>query len=196
MLPMLAVLLLSMSLPARSTLSVDPKASSIKFHVDHSLHKVDGESKEVDGKAMAKDDGKVVALVRAPLASFHSGDSNRDAHMLEVLEAERFPMVVFRGVVADGQKSAEPGAPVEMRGEIELHGRKSLVKVPLKVESQPDGTLRARAAFDVSLDAHEVERPSLLFIKIADTCRIEVDLVLHREPAQERAQGSAGGSSQ
>jgi polyisoprenoid-binding protein YceI len=180
MLPMLAVLLLSTPLPARSTLSVDPKASFIRFHVDHSLHEVDGESKEIDGKAVAKDDGKVVALVRAPLASFHSGDSNRDAHMLEVLEAERFPMVVFRGVVTNAVESADPGAPLEMRGEIELHGHKSAVKVPLKVEPQPDGTLRARAAFDVSLDAHEVERPSLLFMKIADNCRIEVDLVLRR----------------
>ena len=180
MLPMLALLLLSVPMLAPSTLSVDPKASSIRFRVDHSLHGVEGESKEIDGKAVAKDDGKVVALVRAPLASFHSGDSNRDAHMLEVLEAERFPMVVFRGVATAGPESAEPDAPVEMRGEIELHGQKSLVRVPIKVEPQPDGTLRARAAFDVSLDAHQVERPSLLFIKVADNCRIEVDLVLRR----------------
>jgi hypothetical protein len=83
-----------------------------------------------------------------------------------------------------------------MRGEIELHGRKTLVSVPIKVEPQPDGTLRARAAFDVSLDAHQVERPSLLFIKVADACRIEVDLVLHRQPSREQAQGSAAGSNQ
>jgi polyisoprenoid-binding protein YceI len=196
MLPMLALLLLAVPLPARSKLSVDTKASSIRFRVDHALHGVEGESKEIDGKAMARDDGKVVALVRAQLASFHSGDSNRDAHMLEVLEAERFPVVVFRGVAATVPENAEPVAPVEMSGEIELHGRKSAVKVPVKVEPQPDGTLRARAAFDVSLDAHQVERPSLLFIKISDTCRIEVDLVLRRQPGSEQAQGPAAGGSQ
>jgi polyisoprenoid-binding protein YceI len=179
MISILAVLLLS-PLTARSMLSVDPKASFIRFHVDHSLHGVEGESKDIDGKAMAKDDGKVIALVKAPLASFHSGDSNRDAHMLEVLEAERFPLVVFRGVTIADQETADPAAPMEMRGEIELHGRKSIVKVPIKVEPQPDGTLRARAAFAVSLDAHQVERPSLMFMKVADACRIEVDLVLRR----------------
>ncbi len=196
MLPMLALLLLFVPLPARTKLAVDPKASSIRFRVDHALHKVEGESKEIDGKAMARDDGKVVALIRAPLVSFHSGDGNRDAHMLEVLEAERFPLVVFRGVAIAGAEGAEPSGPFEMSGEIELHGQKSAVKVPVKVEPQPDGTLRARAGFDVSLDAHQVERPSLLFVRIADTCRIEVDLVLRREPAQERTQGSVGGSSQ
>src|SRR2546427_4553905 len=69
MLPMLALLLLSVPLLAPSTLSVDPKASSIRFRVDHSLHVVEGESKEIDGKALAKDDGKVIALVRASLRS-------------------------------------------------------------------------------------------------------------------------------
>jgi len=70
------------------------------------------ESKEIDGKAVAKDDGKVIALVGAPLASFHSGDSNRDAHMLEVLEAERFPDggVPRRGHGRPGERGARrPG---------------------------------------------------------------------------------------
>jgi len=75
-------------------------------------------------------------------------------------------MVVFRRVATAGPESRRPGAPVEMRGEnSSLHGRKTLVRVPIKVEPQPDGTLRARAAFDVSFDAHQVERPSLLFIQ-------------------------------
>jgi polyisoprenoid-binding protein YceI len=193
---MAALLLASVSLPARTKLAIDPKASSVRFHVDHALHKVDGESKDVDGKALAREDGKIVALVRVPLASFHSGDSNRDAHMLEVLEAERFPLVVFRGIALSAPASAEPGVPVEMTGEVELHGQKSAVRVPVNVESRPDGTLRARAAFDVSLDAHQVERPSPLFMKIADTCRIEVDLVLRQQPGGEQAREGGSGSGQ
>jgi hypothetical protein len=33
-------------------------------------------------------------------------------------------------------------------------------------------------SFDASLDAHGIERPSLLFAKVDDACRIEVDLLL------------------
>ncbi len=40
------------------------------------------------------------------------------------------------------------------------------------------GTARARGGFDVSLDAHHVERPSLLFVKIEDDGHLDFDLVL------------------
>jgi hypothetical protein len=42
-------------------------------------------------------------------------------------------------------------------------------------------TARIRGAFDVSLEAHHVERPSLLFKKVDDACKVTVDLLLRQE---------------
>jgi hypothetical protein len=42
--------------------------------------------------------------------------------------------------------------------------------------------VRVKGAFDVSLDAHGVERPSLLLVPIEDACRVDVDLLLRRAP--------------
>jgi len=120
-------------------------------------------------------------MVRIPVQSFDSGDANRDSHMLETLEAGRFPYVVFKGVGT--LAGATPGGkPVELklRGELEFHGVKRAVEVPVTVELGKDGSARVRGTLTVSLDAHGVERPSLLFVKLEDACTIAIDLRLGR----------------
>jgi polyisoprenoid-binding protein YceI len=115
----------------------------------------------------------VLTEVRAQVASFRSGDGNRDEHMLETMNVGSYPYVVFKGLT----RAAEPGA-VQMQGQVDFHGVKKPYKVSLTLETMPDGTLHVTGGFDVSLEAHAVERPSLLFVKIEDACHIDVDLML------------------
>jgi polyisoprenoid-binding protein YceI len=184
----LAVLTLATTaaLPAGSTLSVDAASSALRYDIVHKLHKVHAEAKDIEGKAVAKGDGSIIAMVRAPVAAFRSGDGNRDAHMLEVLEASQHPFVVFKGI-ARLAPGADLAGTVTMQGEVDFHGVKRPVTVPLKLEEQADGSLHARGEFDVSLDAHRVERPSLLFVKVEDACRIGIDLVLRKSGSVEKA---------
>jgi len=174
-------LLLVASSPAK-TWSLDTAASTVRYHVVHKLHRVQGVTKALEGKAVLQADGKILAMVRAPVASFDSGDRNRDAHMQETLESARHPYVVFKGVASlDGPQHATQGtttAQLPMTGELELHGVRNPVSVPLTVEFRADGTARARGSFEVSLESFRIQRPSLLFVKIDDGCRIEVDLAL------------------
>jgi len=173
--------LLSAAVPGAQVLDLQPAASSIKFHVEHKLHTVEGTSRAAEGKALLDADGAVRVMVRVPVQSFDSGDANRDSHMLETLEAGRFPQVVFKGVGT--LKGAAPGGkPVELslRGELEFHGVKRAVEVPVTVELGQDGSVRVRGTLTVSLDAHGVERPSLLLVKLEDPCTITLDLKLGR----------------
>jgi len=175
------VALLSATAPGAQVLDLDARASTVRFHVEHKLHKVDGTSRGAEGKALLDADGAVRAMVRIPVQSFDSGDANRDSHMLETLEAGRFPYVVFKGVGTLG--GATPGGkPVglTLRGELEFHGVKRAVEVPVTVELGKDGSARVRGTLTVSLDAHGVERPSLLFVKLEDACTIAIDLKLGR----------------
>ncbi len=174
-------LLVAAALPA-ATLGVDPAASTIRYSVVHKLHRVDAQSHDIDGKAVVKGDGTELAMVRVAVASFRSGDANRDAHMLEAVEAGRFPYVVFKGTAQLGAARELPSAPLTMAGELELHGVKRPVSIPLTVVRRDDGAIQARGSFDVSLDAYGVERPSLLFVKIDDACHIDLDLVLRGAP--------------
>jgi polyisoprenoid-binding protein YceI len=170
--------LLAATLPSRGVLSIDPAGSTIRYTIVHKLHRVDGISREMEARAVVKDDGSVLAMVRAPVASFRSGDGNRDEHMLEALEVGKFPYVIFKGVARLGPAREVPTSQVPMDGEVDLHGVTTAVKVPLSLLPQPDGSVRARGSFDVSLDAHRVQRPSLLFVKIDDHCHIDFDLVM------------------
>ena len=179
------VALLLTAAPAARTFTLDAQASSIRYHVVHKLHRVDGASSKLEGKAVLQPDGRVLAMVRAPVGTFESGDGNRDAHMQEVMETSRFPFVVWKGMgqldtkVLPVAAGAATSSPVSMTGELELHGVRRPQSVPLQLELRADGTVHARGSFDVSLDAYGVERPSLLFVKVDDACKIDLDLVLH-----------------
>jgi polyisoprenoid-binding protein YceI len=164
---------------------VDSGASTLRYHVVHKLHRVEGTSRRVEGKAVVQADGQVLAMVRVPVATFDSGDGNRDAHAQEVLDPAKFPFVVFKGrsQLPTGVLPASAGVetlPLRLEGELELHGVKRPLAVEVTLSLRPDGTARAAGSFDVSLDAHRIERPSLLFVKIEDACRIDVDLALRR----------------
>lgn len=169
--------------PAAHTFAVEPARSTLRYHVVHKLHTVDGSSSRIEGKVVVQPDGRVLTMVRAPMASFESGDGNRDAHMQEVMEVGLHPFVTFKGI-GNAPALATGGrrdGPVEIGGEVELHGVKTPVRLPVQVASLPGGGVRVRGTFEVSLDAHHVERPSLLFVKIDDACRVDVDLLLREE---------------
>jgi polyisoprenoid-binding protein YceI len=178
MLDALLALLLAATLPPQGAFGVDSAASTIQYTIVHKLHRVAGTSHEVEAKAILKDDGSLLTMVRVPVASFRSGDANRDEHMLEAMDAGKFPYVVFKGIARLGSTHDLPSGPLPLNGELELHGVKTPLMVPVTVLQRPDGSLRARGSFGVSLDAHHVERPSLLFVKVDDDCHIDFDLVM------------------
>jgi polyisoprenoid-binding protein YceI len=144
---------------------------------------VNGESRSVEARSVIGPDGKVRAMVRAPVASFRSGDANRDAHMLEALDAAKHPFVVFKGIAQLDPARVSSPATLEtvIEGEIELRGTRRPIAVPVSVEFAADGEVRVRGSFSFSLESHGIERPALLFVKIEDRCRIELDLALTEE---------------
>ncbi len=173
----LALLLAGAAGPQAYT--VDPAQSAIRFHVHHKLHSSDGRSSSIEGKAVVQPDGKVLAMIRVPVASFDSGDANRDANMRDTLEAGRFPFVVFKGVTTLVLPAASgKGIPATMDGELEFHGVKQRVRVPVTLRFAPDGSASVTGKLSLSLDAYRIERPSLLMIKLDDACAVEFDLRL------------------
>jgi hypothetical protein len=120
-------------------------------------------------------------MVRAPLRSFDSGNSNRDAHMLEVTDVARNPYVVFKGV---GTMNVPTSFPAEVQlpvqGELTLKTARPVeVRVQVRFESPDRASIDS--TFPVSLERHEVERPSLMFVKVDDAITIEVKLKLEGE---------------
>ncbi len=161
--------------------AVDPGASELRYHVVHKLHEVEAESRAVETKALLAPDGSLQVMARAPVASFKSGDANRDEHMLEVMDAGAHPWVVFKGA---GRVAVPPALPATvsavLAGELDFHGVREPEQVPVTVVFAPDGTAHVTGTFRVSLDRYKVDRPSLLFVKIDDACTVGVDLTMRR----------------
>lgn len=172
-----AALLLASSL-ASTTYSVDPATSVVKFHLHHKMHEVDGRTSQIEGKAILGDDGKVMTMIRIPVASFDTADANRDSHMRETLDAAKFPYVVFKGVTTFTMPVAS-GKPLEtkLEGELDFHGVKRPLSVPAQIALTKDGAT-VTAKFPVDLDAHQIERPSLLFIKVDQQVQLDAELKL------------------
>jgi polyisoprenoid-binding protein YceI len=193
-------LLIAAAPSAGRTYAVEPAGSTIAFHVVHPFHGVTGRSSSVEGKVVLFADGKVQAMVRVPVASFDSGVSNRDSNVRDAVEEGRFPFVVFKGT-AQLDPSAAPSRPVipvtirtSMSGELEMHGVKQAITVPLEIQLERDGTARARGSFQVSLQSFGIDRPSLLLLRIDDACRIDADLVLREDAGTPGTASNARGA--
>lgn len=182
-----AALLLAVAPSDVRTYAVQPAGSTLAYHVVHPFHGVTGTSSAIEGKVLLFPDGKVQAMVRVPVASLDSGVSNRDSNVRDAVEEGRFPFIVFKGT-AQLDPAAAPSRPVtpitirtSMSGQLEMHGVKQAVTVPLEIELARDGTARARGSFQVSLQSFGIERPSLLLLRVDDACRIDADLVLRED---------------
>ena len=159
---------------------VDGPASSVQYKIVHKLKETGGTSKKAEGRVAILSDGRLQVLVRAAVASFDSGNSSRDSHMLETMEAAKFPLVQFKGESKVSLPTTYPARlDVTVAGEMEFHGRKRRENVPVTLTFSSPTEVRATAHFNVSLDAYEVERPSLLLMKIDDACEVTLDLVAH-----------------
>lgn len=189
-LPLTAILCVALAAPSHAqapapgggaiVLSTDSTASSIGYHMVHKLHKFDALSKKVEGKVKILPSGAAQIAVRAPVESFDSGNSNRDAHMKEVTEAARFPHVEFKGLCDSCTLPATFPSTVDktIKAELSFHGVKKSLDVPVKLTYESASRVRATAHLSLSLDEFKIERPSLLFAKVDDELKLDVDILL------------------
>ncbi len=165
-----------------SDFNVDATASSLTYHLVHKMHKVDGTSHKVDGKARLLPDGKAQVMLRAPVASFDSGNVNRDAHMKETVEAAKFPTVELKAVAEGVTPPSTFPATVKkpFKAQLSFHGVQQMLEIPVDLVWESPTRVRAEATFAVSLDGFKVERPSLMFVKVEDALKLDAKVAFTR----------------
>ena len=149
--------------------------SYIMYQLTHPLHEVEATSKsalclvEAD---IAKKEIKRVA-VRVGVMSFNSGNSNRDSHAMEVVEAIKFPDAIFQS-----KSIVQKGDSLEVSGELTFHGITKDVVVSAFPKWSKD-KLVVDGNFDISLTAFHIERPSLLLIPVKDALKFTLSQVFN-----------------
>ena len=171
---MLALLALLLCAPSAGQL-LDLRDGTLTYTVVHKLHEVHGTTHEVEGRALAQPDGTVKVQVRAKVASFDSGNSNRDEHMREATHEATHPYAEVKGTLVGVTLPLRAPAQAVLHAVIELNGEKENEDVPVQLEPS-EGGVRARFTFSISLDALKIERPQLLLVKVDDRATISGDL--------------------
>ena len=179
--PLFGLCLLGLGSPAWAS-TWNQTAAKVKFTMVHKFHQVEGVSEQVTVR-MLYDGKSLKVMAQAPVASFKTGNSSRDAHMLEVVNAVLFPTVSLRALAPElTPPEVGQSASLQLQGEVELHGIRT--RVPLKVlcrRLQAD-QVSIEVTFSDSLTAHQIERPQLLFVPVDDALQLQAQISLQEVP--------------
>jgi len=119
------------------TLTLDPGATQIVFHLGATLHTVEGAIPLARGEIRfdpsgGPASGEIVIDARRATTAL----SSRDAKMHEqVLESARFPEIIFHPQRLDVKTREGKSAEIELSGTLELLGKQHPVVLPARLES-------------------------------------------------------------
>lgn len=154
---------------AQSTLMINSEKSNINYSAKHVLHAWEGVNDNIKGVIIY--DGSVSTIaIAAKVVDFDSGNSSRDSHSLEVLEALKFPNIKFYS-----DKVNSEGNAIIFEGEIEFHGEKKPIKVLASVE-ESDENIKIDGKFQIIPTEFSVTLPSFMLIEMEDYLNISFSL--------------------
>ena len=154
---------------AQSTLMINAEKSNINYSAKHVLHAWEGVNDNIKGVIIY--DGSVSTIaIAAKVVDFDSGNSGRDSHSLEVLEALKFPNIKFYS-----DKVNSEGNAIIFEGEIEFHGEKKPIKVLASVQ-ESDENIKIDGKFQIIPTEFSVALPSFMLIEMEDYLNISFSL--------------------
>lgn len=149
--------------------------SYIGYQLSHPMHEIEAQSKEtyclLEIDAAKKEVKKI--FVQIPVTSFNSGNSNRDSHAMEVIDAITYPNVKFIATSVNQEKDS-----IKVTGKLTFHGVTKDVYLAAVIKWS-DKKIWVNGAFEVSLTAFNVERPSLLMIPVKDILKFTFNQVFN-----------------
>lgn len=172
---------------------VDGEADNrVVFISRASIEEFEGVTDRVDGYVLLDGEGVRAGsdfagsalYFEVDLASLDTGIGLRNRHMRDnYLEVGDHPFATFEGAIERIDASTS-GFQVVSRGLFAVHG----VEQPRTLEcgATPDGDgWRVTCAFDVNLTDHQIEIPRIMFLKLAEDIRVEIDMRLRPAPNDE-----------
>jgi polyisoprenoid-binding protein YceI len=176
---------------------------NVSFNSNAPIEVINGHTSKVTGSVSLDDS---LDLSKQPLAAefdvdlstIDTGIALRNEHMRDnFLETKKFPKATFK------LKSIASGATVlkdkekvhiEALGDFTVHGKTVQKKVPVDVtyfklcpstasKFENCDLLQINASFPVAFKDHGIQRPEIVFQKLADTVVVTVNVTAHKEAA-------------
>jgi polyisoprenoid-binding protein YceI len=146
----------------------ETSASSVTYSMVHKLHSWQGVSKDLKVATKwneQKNEIEQISIV-VNVATFNSGLSSRDSHMMEVLDGLTYPRIIF----SSSSVQYTPDG-ILVKGKLQFHGVERMIETKVKLEKVNRRWLFT-GSLPVLLEDYKVERPGLLFVKVDNLVKI------------------------
>lgn len=145
---------------------------SVNFFAGTPLEDIDGTSDKLVG---VLDVEKNEFAFRIAMNSFQFPRALMQEHYNEnYLETDKFPNADFKGVI-EGKVDWETNGEYEVvaKGEFTIHGISKMYKIPALIKVQ-EKVKSLEATFEILLEDHDIKRPKIVLLKIADSAEVTV----------------------
>ena len=105
--------------------------------------------------------------------SCDSGNSNRDSHALEALEALKFPNVTF-----SANQIQETNNQLSIKGNLTFHGVTKPIEIMAK-KTIADKNLKVEGKFEINMKDYGVEPPGLMGIRANENINLNFNMVFN-----------------
>ncbi len=139
----------------------------ITYKVVHPLHEVVAKSTSPEYTVVLDPTTKEIKSVTAKVdvTTFDSGNSNRDSHAMEVIDAIDYPEADFTSTSV-----AQAGDSVRVTGHLTFHGVTKDITMVGTAQWQ-SSRLDVNGVFDITFTDFKIERPALLLVPVKDNIR-------------------------
>ena len=159
----------------KKKLEADKKLSFMQYAMKHPMH--DWDAKSTNNKCVVVYNSKTSLLeavaVIIPVRSFDSGNSNRDSHALEALEALKFPNVTF-----SANQIQETNNQLSIKGNLTFHGVTKPIEIIAK-KTIADNNLKVEGKFEINMKDYGVEPPGLMGIRANEKINLNFNMVFN-----------------
>jgi polyisoprenoid-binding protein YceI len=160
------------------TLALDVGASRVAFHLDATLHSVEGTMKVTRGEirfdlTSGAADGEIVI----DATSADTGNRGRDEKLhREVLESATYPEIVFRPRAVTADVDGRGAGAVTLTGAVAIHGGEHEMSVTAAV-ARDDDAVRATGTLVVPYVAWGMKDPSVFVLRVAKQVEVSFTAV-------------------
>lgn len=153
----------------------------VKFISDALIEEFEGVTDKIDGYLFWEGEdltAKSDLYFEVDLNTLDTGIGLRNRHMREnYLETETYPFTHFKGKIVQVDTVSNDKFNVRAEGIMFIHGveqKKSVEAVLIK----NNDVIQVQAAFEVKLSDYKIDIPSIMFYKIDEVMRLEMDFFI------------------
>ncbi len=160
--------------------------NTVLFRSSAAIEVVEGRTDRIDGYIVLDSErveagepsGPTGFYLEVDLASLDTGLGLRNRHMRNnYLEVQQFPYATFDGTIQDVERLPAERFRVWGVGVMEIHGVSRQMRIPCDLSPEEDG-YRAHCSFEVLLTDFDITIPKLMFLKLANEIRLELDFTV------------------